>query len=89
MYNLVLVALFIFIYILVFLVFRKETSKNRTNRLIKRNMEYNIDGRNYKVPDLPVKGTAFLLEEDFIILMREMYIRVNHAFKECNIKFWI
>ena len=89
MYKTNIVILFLIAYIFIFIVFQKETSKNRTKRLIKRNMEYKVDGRNYKVPDLPVKGTAFLLEEEFIILMREMYTRVNDAFKECNIEFWI
>ena len=89
MYNLRIIILFLIVYVLIFIVFHKETSKNRTNKQIKRNMEYEIDGRKYQMPDLPVKGTAFLLEEDFIKLMREMYIRVNDAFKECNIEFWI
>lgn len=89
MYTFYIVLIIIISYFLIFVAFDKETSKNRTNVLIKRGLEYKVGDRKYKMPDLPVKGTAFLLEEDFIKLMREMYIRVNEAFKECNIEFWV
>ena len=84
-----IILLFLVVYIAIFFAFHKESSKNRTNKLIKRNMEYKVKNRKYKVPDLPVKGTAFLLEEQFLLLMREMYERVHRAFKECKIEFWI
>lgn len=80
---------FILVYLCVFIAFHKETSKNRTDILIKRNLDYKVGDRKYKVPDLPVKGTAFLLEEEFLLSMREMYKRVNRAFEECDIDFWI
>ena len=84
-----IILLFLVVYIGIFVAFHKESSKNRTNKLIKRNMNYKVNNRTYKVPDLPVKGTAFLLEEEFLLLMREMYERVYKAFKECNIEFWV
>ena len=84
-----LISIFVIVYVCIFLAFTKESSKNRTNVLIKPNLQYKIGEREYKVPDLPVKGTAFLLEEQFLLLMREMYERVDKAFEECKIEYWI
>jgi hypothetical protein len=88
MYILYLIAVF-FIAVCILLVLKTETSKNRTSKVVKPGETYSVGKRHYKIPDLPVKGHAYILDEEFITRMRTLYTRINSVFEELNMDFWV
>ena len=81
-------AAFIVIYLITIFVYIGETKKNRTNVAISPNMKYTIGDYDYKVPNLNVKGSAYLLEEQFLISMTAMYKLASKSFEEIDAEFW-
>lgn len=88
MYLLYILAV-LFIIVCLHLAIKSETSKNRTTQVVKSGVKYQVGSRHYEVPNLPVKGHAYILEEDFIIRMRDLYTRINKVFDELNLNFWV
>lgn len=78
-----------FIAMCLLVVLKTETSKNRSAIIVKPGVRYSVGNKKYRVPNLPVKGHAYILDESFITRMRELYIRIVRVFKEANMKFWV
>lgn len=79
----------IFIAVCLLLVLKTETSKNRSTKIVKPGAMYSVGKRHYKVPNLPVKGHAYILDEEFITRMRDMYTKINAVFTELKLDFWV
>jgi hypothetical protein len=82
--------------IIVCLLFALNKNKNKDSKLADRSdilakpdISYNISGKEYKIPNKQLFGSAYLLDEKFLIKMRNLLIRVNTFFKEKEIDAWL
>ena len=88
------IIIFFLSIIILFLLFALNKDKNnkladRSDILAKPGIEYSVAGKNYKIPNKKLIGNAYLLDEKFIIKMKNLLTKANMFFKEKNIEAWL
>ena len=71
-----------------YFLLNSELKRYRTDIQIKPNMKYTVQNREYTVPNIEMKGTGYLLKENFIIDMRNLHIKVKRLFDDLNVEYW-
>lgn len=89
MYKFTILLIIVIIILIVTSITRRELKKNRKKIKIQRNLEYTVNNRSYKIPDLPVIGNAYIMNDDFFDKMYKLYRNVKKALDESGIEFWI
>lgn len=87
--KLVILVITVTTLILLYVIIQSELKKIRTNIKIEPNMKYTINKKEYTVPNLKIKKDGFLLKEEFLISIRELYVMTKDFFKKINIEFWV
>jgi len=82
------------IVILFLIVALSKNDKNskladRSDILAKPGASYSVDGKDYTIPNKKLTGSAYLLDEKFIMKMKKLLIKVNSFFKEKGIDAWL
>lgn len=72
----------------VFYIFEYKKERNVKIK-VKPGMKYKYNNNIYKIPDLKLVGTPYLLEEKFYNKMRKLFQNSNKVFKNLNIKTWV
>ena len=75
--------------VIVVFIWITESGKHKTNKKITSGMKYTVAGKEYKVPELEVKGEAYLLEEKFMLLIRKLYSQTKKALDSMEMKHWV
>lgn len=84
--TLIIINLLVIIYI----GFIFESMKGRDEKkIVKSGMEYYFNGIKYKVPNIKLIGSPYLLEEKFYNDMRSLLENCKKSFDELNINFWL
>jgi hypothetical protein len=64
-------------------------SRQLYGKTIKPGEEYKVGERTYKLPELPLKGDARLLNETYLELQRELLQETTKVLNELEIEHWI
>lgn len=79
----------IILLLLICLFWLRESTKSRTGQKVKSGLKYKIGDREYQIPKLEVIGDATILDEEFMLNLRELYKRTNRLFDDLEIEYWI
>lgn len=85
----IVVVISFVVFIVVNLAIWLYISRKQYVRRIKPGDEYQIGNRSYKLPDLPLRGEAWLLDERYLIKQRNLLRTVTILLNENNIEAWI
>lgn len=65
-----------------------ELKRYRTTTLVEPKLNYSVKGRQYTVPDLAIKGSGYMLKEEFLDDVRSLFINVKEFFDSQKIEYW-
>lgn len=82
-------GLFVFLFVVVNLVNWWHVSRQHYVRKIKPGEVYKVNGVQYKVPNLDLKGNAMLLEESFMIRQKNLLKTTTIALDQFQIEYWL
>lgn len=85
------IIIFILSIIILYLLLasNKNNLTDRSDILAKPGVEYNVAGKKYKIPNKKLIGNAYLLDEKFILKMKNLLTKVNLFLKEKKIEAWL
>ena len=76
--------------VIVYIGFLFESKKGRNDKIIaKPGLKYKYNETEYKIPDIKLVGSPYLLEEDFYNDMRKLLINTREVLHKLNIEFWV
>lgn len=89
-----IIIIFILIIVIISLIIALNKNKNtnlagRSNILAKPGIKYSVDGKEYTIPNKKLFGSAYILDEKFIIKMKNLLKKANAFFKEQKIDAWL
>lgn len=82
-------AVFFVVLALVFLVLWMTCTNQNYGRRIMPGDTYTVNGKEYAVPELPLKGKAYLLKEEYMVRQRELLKNVTAFFDMKGIEYWL
>jgi hypothetical protein len=65
-------------------------TQNYTNVRLKPNKNYSIGGRDYKFPNIPIRGEAYKLQDKFVTSLRDLFKRTILVLEDVGLgeKWW-
>lgn len=87
--KIVLLIFLLLVILTTIIIVRRELNKVRTNIRIEPELKYTVSGKEYTVPKLKIKSDGYLLKEEFMIDIRNLYVKTKDFLKSLNIEFWL
>jgi hypothetical protein len=83
-------TILIFLTVIFVLLYRTSENKERTGNIkVVPGLKYKVGDKYYKIPNLKVKGNATILDEEFILRLKTLYVKANKVFEQLGIEAWM